>query len=267
MSASKKIIFLIVLILGALLALQVFFEVNFIKLNKIEVKSDKIKTEFRIIQLSDLHNQKFFNNNKGLYEKIKNSQPDFIVITGDFIDKNTKNYNYAYFVIEEILKINKNIYFVAGDHEQKNTRDILKGLSERGVQVLDRDVIEFKKDNQAIKIYGLDYYNDKKDISFVENIPQDVFSILLLHNPDLAINDEKIKANLILSGDTHGGQVRLPFVGAISVPGQRIFPQYSKGIYILTNGSELYIDSGIGNTLVPIRFLNQSQLSLITIHP
>jgi predicted MPP superfamily phosphohydrolase len=267
MLASKKTIFLIALFLVALLALRVFFEVNFPKLNKVEIKSDKIKTEFRVIQLSDLHNQKFFNDNKDLYEKIKNSQPDFIVITGDFIDKNTKDYTYAYSVIDELLKINKNIYFVAGDHEQKNTRSILDGLKDRGVVVLDKTSVDFAKGNESVRIYGLDYFNDKADINFVENIPQNSFSILLLHNPDLAIRNDKVKADLILSGDTHGGQVRLPFIGAVSVPGQFIPPKYSKGLYDLKNGSQLYIDSGLGNTLFPIRFLNQSQISLIEIKP
>lgn len=267
MLAIKKNILIIFLALIVFLIGDIFFEVNFPKLNKIEIKTEKINSgnEINIIQISDLHNQNFFSNNTGLYEKIKNSHPDFIVITGDFIDKKTTDYAYAYSVIDELLKINKNIYFVAGDHEQKNTRDILTGLSEMGVKILDKSQIIYKKENQSISLYGLDYYSDSRDIDFIKNISQQDFSILLLHNPDLAINNENIKADLILSGDTHGGQVRLPFWGAIFVPGQGFFPKYSKGSYIMPNESLLYIDSGLGNTLLPIRFLNQSQISIIQI--
>lgn len=267
MLVSKKNIFILFLISLIFLIGDVFFEVNFIKLNKIEIATKKINLgeQINIIQISDLHNKTFFNNNAELYEKIKDSQPDFIVITGDFIDKNTKDYTYAYNVIDELLKINQNIYFVAGDHEQKNTRNILIGLADRGVKILDKSQIIYKKNKQSINIYGLDYYNDSGDIDFIKHISQQDFSILLLHNPDLAINNENIKADLILSGDTHGGQIRLPFLGAITVPGQGFFPKYSKGLYFMPNESLLYIDSGLGNTLLPIRFLNQSQVSLIQI--
>ncbi|MDD5568931.1 MAG: metallophosphoesterase [Candidatus Pacebacteria bacterium] len=263
---KTKIILFGVLILAAILALDVFFEVNFPKINEVEIKSGKItEGEIRIVQISDLHNKNFFGNNESLYGKIKNSNPDFVVITGDLIDKNTKDYSYAYGFAEELLKINSNVYYVAGDHEQKNTRDILKGLAERGVKVLDKSNAVFKKNGQTINIFGVDYYADKNDISFIKQIPDEVFSVLLAHNPDLAIESSGIKADLILSGDTHGGQVRLPIIGAIKVPGQPLFPKYTKGLYKLENGSLLYIDSGLGNTFFPARFLNRSQISLITI--
>jgi len=70
---------------------DVFYEVNFPKLNSITLKSAKIKNgeEVRIIQITDLHSQKFFNLT-ALFQTIKNSQPDFIVVTGDLIDKKLK---------------------------------------------------------------------------------------------------------------------------------------------------------------------------------
>lgn len=265
MSASKKIL-IVFLVFLALLGLDVFFEVNFPKLNVVEVKSSKMQKgrEVRIIQISDLHSQQFFNN-QDLYKKIKNSQPDLIVITGDLIDKTTKNYNSVYGFVDELIKINKNVYFVAGDHEQKSGKNFLRGLVERGVKVLNRDCVVFEKDGQKIDIYGLNYYNTSDDINFAENISADNYSVLLIHNPDLVIENKNIKADLILSGDTHGGQIRLPFLGALNVPGQPIFPKYSKGLYILNNNSLLYIDSGLGNTFAPIRFFNRSQISLIKI--
>jgi hypothetical protein len=262
---NKKILSLFLFLL-IFFAFDIFWEINFPKINILEIKSEKINSnlEIRIIQITDLHNQKFFNN-QDLFKKIKNSNPDFIVITGDLIDKTTKDYSYAYDFVDNLLKINKNVYFVAGDHEQKNTRDIIQGLSEQGVQVLDRKKSSFQKENQQIDIYGLDYYNDEKDLAFLENISPDIYSILLLHNPYLAINNEKLNPELILSGDTHGGQVRIPFLGAPIIPGQPFFPKYSKGLYKLNNGSLLYIDSGLGNTFLPLRFANQSQISLIKI--
>jgi hypothetical protein len=265
MPVNKKIIVFIIFCLVFLVG-DVFYEVNFPKLNSITLKSAKIKNgeEVRIIQITDLHSQKFFNLT-ALFQTIKNSQPDFIVVTGDLIDKKTKDYSYVYGFVDELAKLNCPVYFVSGDHEQKNSQNILGELNRHGVEILNNKNIVFEKDGQIIHLYGLDYYNRPVDFDIFKDIPQEDYSILLVHNPYLVINNENIKMDLILSGDTHGGQIRLPLVGAIFVPGQPLFPKYSKGLYQLNNSSLLYIDSGLGYTLTPIRFFNRSQISLIKI--
>jgi predicted MPP superfamily phosphohydrolase len=78
----------------------------------------------------------------------------------------------------------------------------------------------------------------------------------------------KIESNsvdLILSGHTHGGQVRFPLIGALVVPDQGFFPKFDKGAFNLGGNRHLYIDSGLGTSRLPVRFLNQSQISLIKI--
>ncbi len=263
---KKKLILIIGFFLITLLAFDVFFEVNFPKINQINIQSSKISQgqEIKILQITDLHNKEFFDANKSLYEKIKQANPDFIVITGDLIDKSTKDYSYVNQFIASLLDINKNIYFVSGDHEQKNKKNIIADLENLGVKVLNRESIVYKKGEQEIDIYGLDYYSDDNDINFVKNIATENYSILLVHNPNFVINNN-LKIDLALSGDTHGGQIRMPIIGAIIVPGQPLFPKYSKGLYSMNSGTILYIDSGLGETFMPFRFLNRSQISLITI--
>lgn len=75
----------------------------------------------------------------------------------------------------------------------------------------------------------------------------------------------KYSPDIILSGHTHGGQVRLPLVGTVIAPGEGLFPKFDKGMFNLNNGSLLYIDSGVGTSKLPIRLLNRSQMSLIKI--
>lgn len=74
------------------------------------------------------------------------------------------------------------------------------------------------------------------------------------------------KEDLILSGHTHGGQIRLPLIGAVVAPGQGFFPEYDKGIFRI-NDTILYIDSGLGNSAAPIRAFNPVQISNIIIEP
>ncbi len=90
---------------------------------------------------------------------------------------------------------------------------------------------------------------------------------MLSHSPNRPMAYTTGLEDLILSGHTHGGQVRLPIIGSIVVPGQGFFPKYDKGIYELEN-TTLYIDSGLGNSLLPpLRLFNRIQISNIIIKP
>lgn len=192
-----------------------------------------------------------------LFEKIKEIKPDFIVLTGDLIDKKTKDYNYVYSFIEELIKVNVPVYSVSGNHDlsHKDFKTFNQELVKRGVVVLDEEKISYK----GIDIYGLGYYSGFKELEIKENN----FSLGLIHDP---MDGKNYNFDLVLSGHTHGGQVRIPFIGAIFIPGQGFFAKYDKGLFEINEKTKLYIDSGLGNTFLPIRFLNQSQISFIRIH-
>jgi uncharacterized protein len=242
---------LIILIL--LIVIDVFFEVNFPKINEVLIESDKVKEEIRIIQISDLHNKNISDN---FIETIKNQNPDFIVLTGDLVDRRTDDYNYVYYFIEKLSRFP--MYYVSGNHDLSH-KDIIKfnqELSKRGVVILDEKNVSYK----GIDLYGYGYYSNFNNLKTNEN-----FSLALVHNP-VEIVEKDIFFDLILSGHTHGGQVRVPFVGAIFIPGQGFFAKYDKGMFQINEKTKLYIDSGIGNTFLPIRFLNRSQVSLIRIY-
>ena len=246
----------IYLILGCLVLLllaDIFYEVNFIKINRVEVRSTKVAQEIKIVQITDLHNKKFFNNNRQIYEDIRKINPDFIVLTGDMIDRKTKDYSYIYSFLNDLMKINQHVYYLMGNHELShwNIGAFEKELSKMGIVLIDNRVDLYKD----IEIYG-DGYSKKAD---------NVFSLELVHNPLSAIDNNQ-GFDLVLAGHTHGGQVRLPLISAFYAPGQGIFPKYSKGLYKI-NDSLLYVDSGLGNTFLPIRLFNQSQISFIDIIP
>lgn len=65
-------------------------------------------------------------------------------------------------------------------------------------------------------------------------------------------------------GHTHGGQVRLPFVGAVVAPGQELFPEFDYGQF--TSGStNMIINGGLGESVLPIRFYNRPEIVLVTL--
>lgn len=248
----------ILLFIFIFLIIDVCYEVNFSKVNEIEIKTDKIVAgeQIKIVQITDLHNKRFFGDNKIIYDSIRKLKPDIIVLTGDIIDRRTRDYQYAYSFIDELMKINPNIYYVLGNHEldHEDIDNYKKEIEKRGVILMDGRIEKYRD----VSIYGVGYYDGK-----YPDLIDDSFSLLLTHNASLAIFEYR-DFNLVLSGHTHGGQVRFPFIGAIYAPGQGFFPKYAKGLYKIEN-EKIYIDSGLGNTFLPLRFLNQSQISFIKI--
>ena len=102
----------------------------------------------------------------------------------------------------------------------------------------------------------------------MQKFPAENYSILLYHYSDLAESLKGLNVDLYLSGHTHGGQVRMPFYGAI-VTLSRFGKKYESGMYDI-NGTKLYVNRGIGleNTPAPkVRFLCRPEITVFDIHP
>lgn len=250
---------------------NIYIDTNSFKINRVEFHSQKIPkgSTVTILQISDVHNKVFHNNNEDLIRTIKKLKANIIVITGDLIDRRTKELNHVYQLIENLTSICSNVFFVTGNHEWQNPlkQELLAGLEKRNVTILDNKNNKITIGDVSLNIVGVaDYSTKHGDIKLaLYSIDKDQYTLLLSHSPGVvdALNGNQV--DLILSGHTHGGQVRLPLFGAIVVPDQGFFPKFDKGAYQLENNGYLYIDSGLGTSRLPIRFLNQSQVSLITI--
>lgn len=97
----------------------------------------------------------------------------------------------------------------------------------------------------------------------MRDVPAEEISILLAHSPDQVREAEGTGVDLMLAGHTHGGQVRLPLIGAV-VTGTRLGPQYASGLF-RWDDFWLYISRGIGMRGLPIRFLCPPEITLITL--
>lgn len=263
-------IFLPLIVLAVLIG-YMYYDLSFTMVKYVDIKSDKIhgNDELKILQISDFHNSKSVRIRNKLLAAVKDLKPDVIVLTGDIIDSSTRNLDNANRLLEELVEINPNIYFVSGNHEWRSGYNIrfTKELRSRGITVLNNTNSLIKIGETFINLCGIDdYYTRSYSLDSAFNkVDGRRFTILLSHAPDIIFENKNIPADLILSGHTHGGQVRLPIIGALVAPGQGFFPKYNKGLYKLDNGNLLYIDSGVGTSTLPIRFHNRSQISLIRI--
>lgn len=249
-------------------SIYIYYQISIFKVAKISIKEEKkiLNNKIKLIQISDYHNNNLINK-KRLIKTVKKLSPDIIVLTGDIIDSKTENFDEVMDLLKDLKKINKNIYSVSGNHEMKNKKSLEFEERKKGIGInnLDYDCETLDISSDKINLCGIPFYkkgNSKK--MNVNDLDDKLFTILLSHSPDKALEYEGVKSDLILSGHIHGGQVRIPLIGALVSPNKEFFPKYNKGLYDI-EGTKLYIDSGLGNSVKPIRTFNRVQISYIEI--
>lgn len=260
----------IIILISLFIFLMAYFyvQVKYFKVKEITLNSDKVTEDINIIQISDFHNSKYINRDK-IIEEVGNIDPDLIFLTGDIIDAKTEDIKPALNLVKGLINITDRIYFVWGNHECGNEKgkEFVKSLEKTGVNVLENENVIVKIKNDEVNICGVEFYIKREEYKkSLQGIDYKNYTILLSHSPNRPIYYSSGVEDLIVSGHTHGGQVRLPIIGAVVAPGQGFFPKYDKGLFKLGN-SHIYIDSGLGNSVFPIRFLNRVQISNIKINP
>lgn len=261
-------IVLIILFSIILLYLYNYRQISQFYINKIKLSSKKLSQPLRITQITDFHSNGLVNLDK-LFKKIKEYNPDMIVITGDLIDSKTKDLSLAIEVIKKSKAITPKVFFVSGNHEINNKlkNKLYDELYNQSVVNLDNKSEVFNVEGNVINVMGVHFYAEKSDfIKIFDDLREDRYNLLLSHSPNRPMLFLDDRLDIILSGHTHGGQVRLPIIGAIISPGQSLFPKYDKGLFNLGN-TILYIDSGLGNSMANIRLFNRIQITNIEIIP
>lgn len=217
---------------------------------------------YRIVQISDLHNVKFGKNNQKLVDRIRECEPDMIVLTGDLVDSNHTNVDRAVQFVDEIVKICP-VYYVTGNHEYwldtSEYENLMDGVASAGVIILDDQVVEISRGDAKFRLVGLDdktladgtleaLLSDEKELT-----------VVLAHEPQYLARYAGTGVDLVLSGHAHGGQFRLPFVGGIVAPDQGFLPEYTAGEYYM-NGTEMIVSRGLGNSVIPVRLFNYPEI-------
>lgn len=233
---------------------------------------------FSVVHLSDLHGKRFGEEQQKLLSELAALSPDLIVITGDIVDSTSETDERQ--AAEELVRGATQfapVYFVSGNHESGSDYSLLReALWEAGAFVLENEsVLLSAEDGSALQLVGLSdpgfLYSEDPALTnaAVRRTLEpfsgyDGFSILLAHRPDYFHVYAGAGMNLTLSGHTHGGQIRLPFLGGILAPGQGFFPEYLDGAYF-SGDSEMIISRGLGSTAIPIRFFNRPEIVQVTL--
>ncbi|WPS86274.1 metallophosphoesterase [Brevibacillus halotolerans] len=251
-----------------------------IQTTKININNEKIPESFdgfTIVQVSDLHNAEFGNNQSRLLNAIKAVSPDFIAVTGDLIDSNHTDVAKAMEFINGAIEIAP-VYYVTGNHEARSDQyaKLKQQMLEAGVIMLEDEGTTIKREGASIRLFGLNDPNfTATDDAYESTAMVDTklkamlsknneYTILLSHRPELFDIYAENSIDMVLSGHAHGGQVRLPFIGGLVAPNQGFFPKYSEGVHEKEQ-TKMIVSRGLGNSIIPVRINNRPELVVITL--
>jgi len=233
----------------------------------------------RIAQLSDIHMDEFTEETflRRAVEKINALKPDMVALTGDFVTLAPMGPKFAIGAAWQCADVLKKIkcrhrYAVMGNHDDLVGKDeVTESLTANGIPVLD---------NAGLLVEGLGAQSGRLWLAGVDDPltgrprPDDAMAgrsagdpvVMMCHGPDYA--DDVVdglppgSVDLMLSGHTHGGQVRLPMLTRVMLP--EMGRKYVEGLFRMGT-MQLYVNRGIGTVGVPFRFACPPEISVITL--
>lgn len=238
---------------------------------------------FKIAQLSDLHGRRL--NTQWMEKQLTQAGIDVIALTGDYVrGVDLGGLTQLQPLLESLPRIAPT-FAVSGNHDAAaGWWQIAAQLEQSGITVLDNTYTTLQRGDAQLILAGLAYPHDSLP-NLRRTLPfTDETTVLLAHSPrvfmqDRAVNDAAAmqpsqlavwqelvqRPALTMVGHTHGGQVKLPLLGAVTTASGQLFPkQYIEGLSWEGEGW-LYISRGLGYTGIPLRFLSRPELTIITL--
>lgn len=249
----------------------IFIEPNYIKVEKLSLEIKDLPPSFeslKILHLSDIHFKKFGRKEKKILKILNELNPDFIFITGDIIDVRTKDFESCHKFLEELSRnYEARIFAVYGNHDHQNRNFNLFNdfLEKSKIEILNNQAKKIEKDGDFIYLIGVDdphlEYDDIEQA--MKGIEKNTPKILIAHSPEIFRKIKEKDIDLVLVGHTHGGQINIPPFSHLALP-LRYDKKYKNGLFE-ENSTYLYVNRGIGETLLPIRINAFPEVALITL--
>jgi uncharacterized protein len=245
-----------------------FIEPYRIDITHVQIKSEKLPkgaNPIRLIHISDLHSDPTIRLEKKLPEIIKNEKPDVILFTGDSINSPA-----GLPVFRECLTNLAAIaptYVVKGNWDSAfwNRLNLFEGT---GATQLNGNSVSLNVQGTALHIAGIAVGNEGRLQQVIAALPQNELSVFLYHYPDLITEIAEQKIDLYCAGHTHGGQIALPFYGAL-ITLSKYGKQYEAGLYKVDQ-TALYVNRGIGmegGNAPRVRFCATPEVTVLDIVP
>ena len=206
----------------------------------------------KVLHISDLHFEGFSPRENTLLAKVAELQPDIILITGDYLNLSSMYDPAAQEGARQLLAqlhAPLGIYAITGSPVVDVVGTIPEIFSGLNIHWLSDQAVTIQHGDSSLQILGIrTTYDENRDTAVLKRLAQqtssDSFTLLLYHTPDLMPVAARVGVNLYLCGHTHGGQIRLPFYGAMATS-SRFGKRYEMGLY-QEGLCTLYVSRGLG---------------------
>jgi predicted MPP superfamily phosphohydrolase len=220
-----------------------------------------------IAQISDLHVGHFLGQKDvaRAVDAAMSLRPSLIVVTGDYV---TIAAEHAGLCAVELARLRAplGVFYILGNHDHwTDARVVTRILRDAGLNLLINEGRLIESNGAAFWLAGVDVaWEGHADLdSALKRAPRDALKILLVHEPDYAdVVAADGRVSLQISGHSHGGQVRLPFLGAPALP--YMATKYPYGLRRV-GGMWLYTNRGIGVVAPPVRFNCRPEVTLFSL--
>lgn len=282
MYKHKKSIFITIILLSLvlILCLSLYTSAYSLAITTYSLTSNN-SISLRILQLTDLHNSEFGENNSRLLTAVRTQFPDLILLTGDLLNSNEQRTDIATNLITQLCEIAP-VYCSNGNHEieyqEKYGVDVDELYREAGAAVLEKEYQDITVDNQKIRIGGIYGYclpgdtgeDRPEETTFLRDFQKtNLPTILMCHMPVCWMINGSLDAwdvDYVFSGHVHGGEVILPFIGGLYGPDFGWFPGRMEGIFTSEdNEKTLILSRGLGTSERIPRFNNIPEIIVVDI--
>ena len=234
-----------------------------------EIRSAEVEEWIRIVVLADLQVETVTDRERAIVAAAMAEEPDLVLLAGDYLQ--LSDAREAEYLLESeswkaligALDAPLGVYAVRGNAEVRSSwaSDLFGGSG----------VTSFREtasvDLGPLVLTGLSFWDGFDRDHTVDDAGK--FHVVLAHAPDFSLS-EKVHADLLVAGHTHGGQVRLPFVGPLVTFSAVPRAQAAGGSFPLADGRQLVVSRGLGmerGTAPPLRFLCPPELVVIDVVP
>ena len=205
---------ILIFILSALAITLIYYHTNTLEVTYNRLSFSSGERVIKIAQVSDLHSDSIGKLENHLIDTLDKEKPDIIVITGDIATPGGDIEGYKKLISQ--FKAPKGVYFIPGNWEYwAPVRTLHNILNDHQIINLSNKI--HKIDDDLLLVGFDDTIEGKPDFNLFEKLPNKGTKIALFHSPAF-FNSISEKIQLSLAGHSHGGQIRLPFIGEIATP-------------------------------------------------